>query len=63
MRSLLDALDDPPTLEEVLAEFRTKRERIETNMGTVEALMRPPGDPFYDGWSRFTRRSAGSCPG
>ena len=48
MRSLLDALDDPPALEEVLAEFRTKRERIETNMGTVEALMRPPGDPFYE---------------
>jgi hypothetical protein len=48
MRSLLDALDDPPALEEVLAEFRTKRERIETNMGAVEALMRPPGDPFYE---------------
>lgn len=48
MRSLLDALDDPPALEEVLAEFRIKRERIETNMGAVEALMRPPGDPFYE---------------
>jgi hypothetical protein len=48
MRSLLDALDDPPALEEVLAEFRTRRERIETNMGAAEALMRPPGDPFYE---------------
>jgi hypothetical protein len=48
MRSLLDALDDPPTLEEVLAALRVQREGIEANMGTVEALMRPPGDPFHE---------------
>ena len=48
MRSLLDALDDPLTLEEVLAALRVRREGIEANMGTVEALMRPPGDPFHE---------------
>ncbi|MGH3196940.1 MAG: hypothetical protein ACRDNT_13605 [Streptosporangiaceae bacterium] len=48
MRSLLDALDDPPTLEEVLEEFRTQRAGIEATMDTVQALMRPPGDPFHE---------------
>ena len=43
MRSLLDALDDQPALADVLEEFRTERAGIEENMGTVEALMRPPG--------------------
>jgi len=56
MRSLLDALDDPPSLEEeVLAALRVQREGIEANMGTVEALMRPPGDPFHE-------RLVAACP-
>ena len=48
MRSLLDALDDQPALAGVLGEFRTERAGIEEKMGTVEALMRPPGDPFHE---------------
>jgi len=48
MRSLLDALDEPPALEGVLAELRAQREGIEENMGTVATLMRPPGDPFHE---------------
>jgi hypothetical protein len=48
MRSLLDALDEPPALEGVLAELCAQREGIEENMGTVATLMRPPGDPFHD---------------
>jgi len=55
MRSLLDALDDPPALEEVLAALRVQREGIEANMGTVGALMRPPGDPFH-------KRLVAACP-
>jgi uncharacterized protein (DUF1778 family) len=31
MRSLLDALDEPPALEEVLAELCAQREGIEEN--------------------------------
>ena len=62
MRSLLDALDDPPALEEVLAALRVQREGIEANMGTVEALMRPREIPSTSGWSPPTRRSGGSCP-
>ena len=63
MRSLLDALDEPPALEEVLAELRAQREGIEENMGTVATLMRPPGIRSTSGWSRLTRRSGGFCPG
>ena len=48
MRSLLDALDEQPALAGVLAEFRAQREGIEENMGTVDTLMRPPGDPFHE---------------
>ena len=48
MRSLLDVLDDDPALATVLEEFRTGRAGIEENMGTVKALMRPPGDPFHE---------------
>ena len=48
MRSLLDALDDDPALAAVLEEFRAGRGGIEENMGTVKALMRPPGDPFHE---------------
>ena len=48
MRSLLDVLDDDPGLAAVLEEFRAGRGGIEENMGTVKALMRPPGDPFHE---------------
>jgi hypothetical protein len=48
MRSLLDVLDDDPALTAVLEEFRAGRAGIEQNMGTVKALMRPPGDPFHE---------------
>ncbi len=48
MRCLLDALDDDPALAGVLEQFRTGRAGIEQNMGTVQALMRPPADPFHE---------------
>ena len=48
MRRLLDALDDDPALAGVLEQFRTDRAGIEQNMGTVQALMRPPADPFHE---------------
>lgn len=48
MRSLLDALDDDASLGGVLDTFRTERSGIEEVMGTVAALMRPPGDPFHE---------------
>ncbi len=48
MRCLLDALDDDPALAGVLEQFRTGRPGIEQNMGTVQALMRPPADPFHE---------------
>ncbi|MFY9926792.1 MAG: Tn3 family transposase [Streptosporangiaceae bacterium] len=48
MRCLLDALDDDPALAGVLEQFRTGRAGIEQNMDTVQALMRPPADPFHE---------------
>ena len=48
MRCLLDTLDDDPALAGVLEQFRTDRAGIEQNMGTVQALMRPPADPFHE---------------
>ncbi len=47
-RALLDALDDDPALAGVLTQFRTDRAGIEENMITVQALMRPPADPFHE---------------
>jgi hypothetical protein len=48
MRSLLDALDEPPALTGCWRSCAPKRERIEENMGTVATLIRPPGDPFHE---------------
>ena len=48
MHARLHVLDDDPALAAVLEEFRAGRAGIEENMGTVKALMRPPGDPFHE---------------
>lgn len=48
MRSVLDGLDDEPSLTVVLDDLRTHRAGIEEHMGTVATLMRPPGDPFHE---------------
>ena len=64
MRCLLDALDDDPALAGVLEQFRTGRPGIEQNMGTVQALMRPPADPVpRAAGGRLAADPTGSCPG
>ena len=49
MRSLLDALDDSDdAIAAALGCLHTDRERIDAALRTVEALMRPPADPFHE---------------
>jgi hypothetical protein len=48
MRSVLDALGDGPALTRVLESLRTERTEVQQHMDTVEALMRPLGDPFHE---------------
>jgi hypothetical protein len=62
MRSLLDALDDPPTLGEVLAALRVQREGSRRTWARWRRWCARREIPSTSGWSPPTRRSGGSCP-
>lgn len=48
LRTVLDALDDPATVDDAIAVIRDDRQQLDEALGTVTALMRSPSDPFHD---------------
>lgn len=48
LSSILAALDDPSAVEAAVESIRNDRDSLDEAVDTVQALMRPPNDPFHD---------------